>query len=716
MSETARTVTLQGSESSLIIDCSDGRAAIAYWGPQLDAPRTEQDIRLLATRQEAQARVAREAPISLTPQAGDGFPGCPGIRAHRDGRDWGTFAVVESVDTDQAANKTTILSRCTATGLVIQHSVSLDPETNVAEFTTEVRNDGGEPICIDAAEAATIPVPPHLDHMTGFEGRWSNEFGRHSMPRYLGAYLRENRSGRTSHDSFPAVLLHTATASESQGDVLAFHLGWSGNHRVRVEQLSDGRAYAQLGELLLPGEVILAPGEAYRSPVLYGIRTLHGFTEMSRCLHEHVRTHLAIASSRSRPRPVHFNTWEATYFDLNAGRLDALVDAAADVGIERFVLDDGWFRGRRSDQAGLGDWFVDEDVFPEGLTPLIERVHSKGMEFGLWVEPEMVNPDSDLYREHPDWALQFAGVPLQMARHQLVLDLTRPEAYDYLLERLDALLNEYDIGYLKWDMNRDLTQPGGLDGRAVVHRQTLACYALMADVRSRHPDVEIESCASGGGRADYGVLAHTDRIWTSDNNDPLDRLRIQAGCSLFLPPEVMGSHVSPARCHISGRQFDMTLRAAPAIFGHMGVEANLLELSDDDLDALKAAIALHKTHRALLHDGRILRIDCSGSDTAFGVVSRDQREALLCYAVTGTQPHSAPGRLRFGGLDAALTYRLSFVWPRNPASQTPSILEDIDGQKISGGALMQAGMQLPILPPNSALIVYLTARPTDDAN
>ena len=715
MNDDARTITLHSRDSSLVVDCSDGRAAIAYWGPRLDTAEAERDIRFLGIRQEAQARVATEAPISLTPQPGDGFPGNPGIRAHRDGGDWGTYAIVESIDSDTAANKATILSRCATTQLSIEHTVSLDPETNVAEFSTEIRNDGEEPICIDAAEAATIPVPSHLDALTCFEGRWSNEFGRHSLPRFLGAYLRENRSGRTSHDSFPAVLLHESSASETQGDVLALHLGWSGNHRLRVEQLSDGRGYAQLGELLLPGELILASGEGYRTPVLYGVRTNDGFTGMSRCLHEHVRTRLAIAASRGRPRPVHFNTWEATYFDLDLERLDALVDAAADVGIERFVLDDGWFRGRRSDEAGLGDWFVDEKVFPEGLTPLIERVRSKGMEFGLWVEPEMVNPDSDLYRDHPDWALQFAGVPLQMARHQLVLDLTRPEVYDYLLECLDALLTEYDIGYLKWDMNRDLTQPGGKDGRAAVHCQTLACYALMAEIRQRHPDVEIESCASGGGRPDYGVLAHTDRIWTSDNNDPLDRLRIQAGCSLFLPPEIMGSHVSPARCHISGRQFDMAMRSAPAIFGHMGVEANLLDLSDDELDELKAAIALHKTHRALLHDGHVVRIDCSGSDTAFGVVSRDRRESLVCYAVTDTQLHSAPGRLRFSGLDADRSYRLSFVWPRNPASQTPSVLEQIDGEHFAGSTLMQAGMQLPILPPNSVLIVYLQADSVDDA-
>ncbi len=278
-----------------------------------------------------------------------------------------------------------------------------------------------------------------------------------------------------------------------------------------------------------------------------------------------------------RPRPVTLNTWEGVYFDHKLEQLKAQATAAAELGIERFVLDDGWFGKRDDDTSSLGDWFVDTRKYPDGLAPLADHVVSLGMEFGLWFEPEMVNRNSDLYRAHPDWVLQVEGQPLLESRHQLVLDLTRPEVSDYLFNCIDNVLKSAKISYIKWDMNRDITHAGDANGRAATSRQTRAVYALMARVRAAHPDLEIESCASGGGRADFGVLAHTHRVWVSDCTDALERLSIQQGALRFLPPEIIGCHISASPNHQTGRVHTLAFRAIVAFFGHLGVELDPLK-------------------------------------------------------------------------------------------------------------------------------------------
>jgi alpha-galactosidase len=264
------------------------------------------------------------------------------------------------------------------------------------------------------------------------------------------------------------------------------------------------------------------------------------------------------------------------YFDADPGKLRALADEAAALGIERFVLDDGWFQGRRSERSGLGDWYVDRQVWPEGLRPLVDHVRSLGMEFGLWFEPESISPDSDLVRNHPDWLLATGGRVPPLSRLQQVLDLGHPEAWEYLLERLDALLTEYDIGFVKWDMNRDIVDGGhSPKGEPGVHRQTEALYALLDELRRRHPGVEIESCAGGGGRVDLGILERTDRVWASDTNDPLERQAIQRWTGLLLPPELLGAHVGAEHAHTTGRAHSLAFRAGTALFGHFGVELDL---------------------------------------------------------------------------------------------------------------------------------------------
>ena len=426
-------------------------------------------------------------------------------------------------------------------------------------------------------------MPAHAAELIDYTGRWSRELHAQRSPWTHGARIAENRAGRTSHEHPPLVWAVSPDAGEWHGEVWGAHLAWSGNHVLVAECLPDGRRYLQLGELLHPGEVCLEPGERYETPWVIATYAADGLTPASWAFHRHVRSrphHPGV----DRPRPVLLNTWEAVYFDHDTGRLQQLADAAAALGIERFVLDDGWFGSRRDDRRGLGDWWVSPEVYPDGLAPLIEHVRGLGMEFGIWVEPEMVNPDSDLYRAHPDWALDTPGYEPVLGRHQLVLDLARPEAFAHVFGQLDALLTDHEIAYVKWDMNRSHVQGSGADGAAGTRAQTMALYRLLDELRARHPTVEIESCSSGGARIDHAILARTERVWTSDCNDALERQSIQRGASMFIPPEVMGAHIGPTRSHTTGRRHSIGFRAATAMFGHLGVEWNVLDLDDEERD------------------------------------------------------------------------------------------------------------------------------------
>ncbi|MFQ3354093.1 MAG: alpha-galactosidase [Porticoccaceae bacterium] len=699
---------LHSRNCSLVIDCRGNAPAILYWGSRLSEATSPDMLSLLATRQELQACQAQEALITLSPEAATGFMGSPGVQMHRSGRQWAIYAKTKSVNL--VDNQLTIISQCHGAEIQLTHCLALHASTDVLTATTAITNIGSSALWLDRCDAPCIPLPMRYNKILGFTGRWANEFQQVSIDRFPGAYVRENRSGRTSHDSFPGVVVHTEDTNESSGSAYGLHLGWSGNHQLRIEEQHTGQAYAQLGELFFPGEMSLEPGEKYCSPTLYGTSTAHGFSAISESFHGYVRASLTDKRVRNKVRPVHFNTWEAVYFDLSYDRLCELADVAAEVGAERFVLDDGWFKNRKSDKAGLGDWFVDNTVFEDGLGPLIDHVKAKNMEFGLWVEPEMVNPDSDLYRAHSDWVLNADPAPLILSRNQLVLDLTRTEVQTYLFERLDALLTEYSISYLKWDMNRAVYQPNNQGGRAVGHYQTNALYTLLGRLRAAHPAVEIESCSSGGGRADFGILGFTDRIWTSDSNDALDRLRIQKGFSMFFPAEVMGAHIGPGVCHITGRILSMETRAGVAMFGHMGIEANLLEMDDDQTETLKAGVALHKKHRQLIHSGNLVRLNTQSNENGFGIIAQDGGEALFSYTQLDSLSHSVGGRLQFIGLDSNCLYQVSIVWPQEPKSYSTSILDVINGSVISGEALTKAGIQLPIMHPASLLVFHLIRR------
>lgn len=709
-------VTLSAGDTSLMLDCTNGaRPSILYWGPRLDDTPPKL-LKLMTTRQHAPGSADVEISASLLNETGAGLSSSSGFSAHRSGKAWANFFKVERVERP-SQNDVKIICYDGITRVRAIHEIGLNPDSNLMTCQTRIVNDGEDDLSIDWCASASLPLDPRATRLLGFTGRWADEFHIEEIDQFTGSYLRENKNGRTSHDNFPGLITATPDADERSGLVFGFHLGWSGNNRVRVDRLSDGRAFVQMGEYFHPGEMVLGPGEAYQTPVLYAGTSAQGLSALSRKFHGHVRTHIMDGRIKNKPRPIHYNTWEAVYFDQKEETLFALAQRAGDMGAERFVLDDGWFGGRRDDKTGLGDWWVSRDVYQRGLGPLVEKVTRLGMAFGIWFEPEMVNPNSELFRTHPDWILQAEGVEQVPFRGQYVLDLTRAEVTDYLYGAVNAILTEYDVSYIKWDMNRDVHHPGSR-GRPVVSLQTHALYKLIARLKAAHPKLEIETCSSGGARADYGILRHTDRIWTSDSNDALDRQRIQRGASHFFPLEIMGSHIGPKVCHITGRRLSMELRVATAFFGHMGVEVNLLEENAESLATLKAGIALHKQHRALIHTGDFLRLNTPDYVNAIGVVAPDKNEALFSWANMTGHRETLPGRIFFAELSRDKHYRVKIIWPCPvvPGSR-PSILDVADlgagGTVFPGQALMQIGLQVPLSYPETALIYHLEAVKAD---
>lgn len=709
MSQQPNFVQLDSRNVSLIIDCQLRTPAILYFGNKLTSATSAQMIKKLSTRQEVNCALAVEAPISLSPLLGEGFTGNPGIEIHNYHDAWGLNADIESI-TQANENEVVFESIDKIRQIKIVHNLVLEKNTSVLKASTKLINLSEHPITVNYCAAPTIPLPDNMNKIMSFEGRWSNEFLRNTVDLFLGSFVRENRKGKTSHDNFPGFVVHNNSTDEQMGECYGFHLGWSGNNKLRVEHLPEGRNYAQLGELLLPGEVTLAPQTSYQSPNLYTTYSNQGFSGLSQHFHQFVRCNILAKNIHQKPRPVHYNTWEGIYFDHDVNTLKSLADQVADLGIERFVLDDGWFNGRRNDKAGLGDWFVDKKIYPQGLSPLIEHVNAKGMEFGLWFEPEMVNPDSELFRQHPDWVLSVEGSEQLNFRNQVVLDLTRTEVTDYLFKVVDDILVEYpNITYIKWDNNRDYNHAGNANGKPAIHQQTHAFYQLVDRIKAAHPKLEIESCSSGGSRIDYEVLRHTDRVWTSDSNDALDRLSIQRGCSFFFPAEIMGAHVGPRDCHITGRNVKMEMRAAVSFFGHMGIEMDPRELTQEESSLLKEVIALHKKHRSLIHSGELIRMNDNQFSVEFGIINQDKSHALYSYNSIKEVDRTNQPKYRFIGLDEDKTYRLDLIWPTVLKEYSPSVIGQVNGKEFSGSALIHFGMQLPRLFPQSSLIFELTA-------
>ncbi|MDN5572257.1 MAG: alpha-galactosidase, partial [Propionibacteriaceae bacterium] len=528
----------------------------------------------------------------------------------------------------------------------------------VLRTNASLTNTGAEPYQLDELVLA-LPVPATASELLEFAGRWAKERVPQRRAFTVGTHLREGRRGRTGADA--ATVLHAGVPGFgfARGDVWGVHVGWSGNHVHYAARANTGHRLLGGGELLLPGELRLAGGESYTSPWLYGSFG-DGLDAVARRFHRYLR---ARPGHPSIERPVTLNVWEAVYFDHSLPVLLDLAEKAAAVGVERFVLDDGWFGSRRDDTSGLGDWVVSDAAWPDGLHPLVTRVRALGMQFGLWFEPEMVNPDSDLARAHPEWILATGGrLPIE-SRHQQVLNLADADCYAHLKEAMSAVIDDYAIDYLKWDHNRDLIDAGSQpSGGPAVHAQTLAAYRLMAELKAFHPGLEIESCSSGGARVDLGVMQHADRVWVSDCIDPHERQSMMRWTTQLLPPELLGSHIASATSHTTGRSHSLAFRAGTALFGHLGIEWDLRQASDADLAALTEWIGFHKGLRPLLFGGDLVRIDTSDAAiVAGGVVAPDRSRALFSVAALDSLDVVLPGRLPLPGLDADRRYRVAPV-------------------------------------------------------
>ena len=697
-------IHLSGRGTDLIVDLDHGTPVIAYWGPHLDDHIDFTAWTHAGDRPVVGGAPDVVAPISVVPEHGSGFAGRPGLSGHRQfGTAWAPRFQATGYTVE--GGHLTVTVRDDVAGLTLTITFDLDHALVVA---AEIVNTSPSDTYMIDGLSITLPIPEFASELGTFIGRWSREFQPVRVHWPHGAVTMENRRGRTSHEHPPLLFAGTPAFGEWQGSVWGVHLAWSGNHCMLAERLADGRRYLQLGELLHPGEMTLEAGGSYRTPEVVAVQSDAGLTPATQQFHRHLR---ARTSHPKKPRPVLINTWEAVYFDHDLERLCALADRAARVGVERFVLDDGWFGSRRDDTSGLGDWVVSPDAHPRGLGALIEHVVGLGMEFGIWVEPEMVSPDSDLYREHPDWALTTDGYEPVLYRHQLVLDIARPDAFDRVLGQLDSLLRDHDISFLKWDMNRDHVAGSGADGSAGTHAQTKALYRLLDELRLLHPDVEIESCSSGGARVDFEILRRTVRIWTSDCNDALERQTIQRGASMLIPPELMGAHIGPERSRTTNRRHDLAFRAATAVFGHLGVEWDLLSLDDDELDALAEVIELHRRFRSLLHGGDTVRFDTEKPYVAHGVYAHDRSEGLISFAVTSSAPSLTPPPLLLPGLEPARRYRVVHLplpsEGRGPNRSTVGWLAE--GVIATGGLLGSVGLQLPALHPETALLLHLRA-------
>lgn len=704
---------LRRARTSLVLDArGPGLPRVVHWGGDVG------DLDDDGLRQLVDATVPPVVPssfdeppvLSLLPEASAGWSGRPGLAGHRDGRDWSTSFRLDGLDVNDdgpGAALLTVRASDPAAGLTLTSEVMLDPH-GLLTVRHRLRNDGDT--AYELRELTPVlPVPAVATELLDLTGRWCRERSPQRHRWQQGAWVREGRHGRTGHDATLLLVAGTAGFGFGHGEVWGVHTAWSGDHVTFAERRPTGESTLGGGELLTPGEIRLGPGESYESPLLYAVWSDTGLDGLSDVLHTHLRARPGHPRS---PRPVTLNVWEAVYFDHDLDRLRALADRAAQIGVERFVLDDGWFRGRRDDTAGLGDWYVDEGVWPDGLQPLIDHVTGRGLQFGLWVEPEMVNPDSDLFRAHPDWLLAVPGRLPPPWRNQQVLDLGRPEAYDHVRDRLHALLTEHPgISYLKWDQNRDLTEAGH-HGHPGVHGQTLAVYRLFDELRSLHPGLEIESCSSGGARVDLAILARTDRVWASDCNDALERLSIQRWTGLLLPPELIGTHIGPERSHTTNRVHDLGFRAATALFGHHGIEWDIASISTDEQTELAAWVALHKRLRPLLHAGRVVRVDHPDPAVwAHGVIDHDSTRAVYAVARLATSATPYPGPVRLPGLDPDRRYRV------RPASGVPAPAT-IDrsapgrlagGLVLSGAALARMGVQLPALHPEQSLVLEVDA-------
>lgn len=549
-----------------------------------------------------------------------------------------------------------------------------------------------------------VPLGDDMTEFLDFCGRHERERQPQRHQIADGMWLREFRKGKPGYAG-PLIVAGTKGFDFHHGSVLMVQVSWSGNSTIAIDRDDDQSAGINAGELLLPGEIVLAKGESYTTPWVMVTVSDEGLDGAAQSVHTWERS----LDAHPKTQPVTLNVWEAVKFHQDFSKLKQLAQIASRIGVERYVLDDGWFHSRRDDYAGLGDWWVDPDVWPNGLKPLCDYVHGLGMGFGLWIELEMINRDSDLYRKHPDWIMQASSrTPIEQ-RHQLVLDLTNPEAFDYVFSSISTVLSQTGVDYIKWDHNRFLLEAGSnlRGGAPAVHGQVKAYYRLFDKLRAEFPDIEWESCAAGGGRIDTGIVEKVSRFWCSDMTDAMSRQKIQRWTVQTIAPEYVGAHISQPTSQQTGRTLSLAFRAATAVFFSFGVEWDLTQADETDLNDLSTWIAWYKDNRDFLHSGKFVRLDLADSAVlGYGVVADDGSRAIIEHVQYDESRSNRGVYLRIPGLDANAQYKVRWTAP----VQLEASLESFDTYGplgdivVSGQYLMTIGVRMPRCRPETERI------------
>lgn len=579
--------------------------------------------------------------------------------------------------------------------LIVLHDTHYDLEVklyykiiedcDLIERYCEITNHSDKDIALEQALTGSLYLPRAKDYrLTYLAGRWAAETQLSRVMLPDTKLVLESRRGTTSHFANPFFMLDRGGhADEVQGEVYFGALAFSGNWKIAFEKDKFNMVKVSAGVNDFDFAWNLKPADCFCTPKFIVGYVNKGFGEASRNLHQYQRNYVLPVENRTKLRKVLYNSWEATGFDVIEEQQVKLAEIAASIGVELFVMDDGWFGARNSDQAGLGDWVVNRDKFPNGLHGLIRKVNELGMEFGLWVEPEMVNPDSELYRAHPDWVYHFETRERTLIRNQLVLNFARTDVRQYIYDCMDRLLSEHSIAFIKWDLNRNFSEPGypsvsPEEQREIWVRHTLGVYEIMNKLKQKYPKVIFQSCSGGGGRVDMGILQYFDQVWTSDNTDAFDRLRIQEGFSYAYCSKIMESWVTDEVNWVNGRRLSMTYRFHCAMMGNLGIGDNLLKWNDEDIQVSRELIDLYKKIRPIIQDGnqyRLLSLN-EGVMSSVMYVSGEQDEAVVFAFLHSNHFNNELPRIILQGLDEYSLYQ-------------------VDGmeQPLSGKALMTIGIK-----------------------
>ena len=566
-------------------------------------------------------------------------------------------------ESEEEASTLTITLKDPVTQLKLELDYTIFSFAGVIARSARFINEGQQTLYLNRAMSLCLDLPDRDYEWISLDGAWARERFVHTSPLAIGIQGVESIRGNSSHQHNPFLALKRRETTEHSGEVLGFSLIYSGNFlaQAQVDNYDMTRVLMGINPTWFSWQ--LKAGSSFQTPEAVMVFSDRGLNGMSQVFHTLYRTRLARGVWRDRPRPILINNWEATYFDFNEEKILQIAKKARDCGIELFVLDDGWFGKRRNDSAGLGDWVPATELLPEGIKGLSQKVTSLGLMFGLWIEPEMVNPDSDLFRAHPDWILTIPQRRASLQRHQCVLDFSRPEIVDHIYGMISKILEESDISYVKWDMNRSITEcysaslPPERQGE-VFHRYILGVYSLYEKLLAAFPHILFESCAGGGARFDPGMLYYAPQAWTSDDTDACERLKIQYGTSMVYPVSSMGSHVSAVPNHQTGRSASLKARADTAYFGTFGYELDLNLLSEQEQEEVRGYTAFMKKHRQLIQSGTFYRLlsPFEGNDTAWMIVSTDRKEAIVARYHTLHQVNTADHALKLKGLDPDLLY------------------------------------------------------------